>query len=100
MKKFVLLMSFALTLAAGWADDTRVDGKGDGKGGGDFSGTITAIETSRDSFTVENEAGQVKMFSVSADRKSQLSIGEKVTVSYTDAYSWPLHTSRISVSHQ
>lgn len=61
-----------------------------------FSGVITAIETDRDSFTVENSDGIVKMFQVSPSRKSSLTPGNKVTVSYQEGYRWPLKTTSIS----
>jgi len=62
---------------------------------GTFSGVITAVEQDRDSFTVENNMGQVKMFQVSPSRKSSLTPGAKVTVSYKDDYRWPLETTSI-----
>jgi hypothetical protein len=63
---------------------------------GTFSGVITAVESDRDSFTVENSDGVVKMFKVSPSRKSTLTSGSKVTVSYQDDYQWPLKTTSIS----
>ncbi|MEM1157275.1 MAG: hypothetical protein AAF649_06195 [Verrucomicrobiota bacterium] len=63
---------------------------------GSFSGIITAVESERNSFTVESSDGIVKMFQVSPSRKSSLSTGGKVTVSYQDDYRWPLKTTSIS----
>ena len=62
---------------------------------GTFSGVITAVEDERDSFTVENNDGIVKMFQVSPSRKSSLAAGSRVTVSYQDDYQWPLKTTSI-----
>ncbi|MGF1677998.1 MAG: hypothetical protein ACFCUX_02265 [Candidatus Methylacidiphilales bacterium] len=61
-----------------------------------YSGIITAVEDSRDSFTVEAADGTVKMFQVSPSRKKSLTVGSKVTVTYKDAYEWPLATTSIS----
>ncbi len=72
----------------------------DPKGGGDFSGVVTAVESTRNSFTVENADGQVKMFTVSDEQKSKLVVGQKVTVSFTDQYTWPLPTKNIVISGQ
>ncbi len=63
---------------------------------GAFKGTITAVETDRDSITVENSDGQVKMFAVSASRKKSLETGQTVTVRYVDDYQWPLRTTSVS----
>jgi hypothetical protein len=59
-----------------------------------FSGEITAIESDRDSVTVANSDGTVKMFAVTD--KESYSIGDQVTVSYVDAYAWPLKVESIS----
>ena len=61
-----------------------------------FSGTITAIETGRDSITVESDEKMVKMFAVTAAQKSRFQAGDRVTISYVDAYSWPLQITSIS----
>ncbi len=63
---------------------------------GSFSGVITAVESERDSFTVESSDGVVKMFEVSPAKKSTLTPGSKVTVSYKDDYRWPLSTTSIT----
>jgi hypothetical protein len=61
-----------------------------------FTGVITAIESSRNSFTVQNDSGKVKMFTISAAEKAKLKAGERVTVNFTDAYQWPLKTTSIA----
>jgi hypothetical protein len=63
---------------------------------GSFAGTITAIETERDSITVESVDKQVKMFSVSPSSKSTLEVGQTVVVGYVDDYQWPLKTTSVS----
>jgi uncharacterized protein YdeI (BOF family) len=101
MKRFILAFALAaLTSLGAMADDMKVEPKvdtGDPKGGGDFSGTVTAVETIRDSFTVTNEDGIVKMFTISPDQKSKLTVGQRVTVSYTDQYTWPLPTKGVNI---
>ncbi|MDD5262170.1 MAG: hypothetical protein PHD76_10025 [Methylacidiphilales bacterium] len=91
MKKRVLFFLFAVTLIPAWvrADVGEVSGI-------TFSGTITAIETDRDSITVESSAHQVKMFAVSPESKGNLKVGEKVTVQYIDGSTWPLKSLSVS----
>jgi hypothetical protein len=59
-----------------------------------FSGGITAIEADRDSITVRSENGTIKMFSLA--ERDGYSVGDDVTISYADAYSWPLKVNSIS----
>jgi hypothetical protein len=66
------------------------------KSKGTFVGVITAIETERDSITVQSDENTVKMFQVSAARKSQLATGDRVRVSYIDEYQWPLKTTSVT----
>jgi hypothetical protein len=61
-----------------------------------FRGTITAVESERDSFTVQAEDNTVKMFTVNASTKSDLTVGAPVTVTYVDSYEWPLKSISIS----
>jgi hypothetical protein len=61
-----------------------------------FVGVITAIETARDSITVRSDENTVKMFQVNAARKSQLAVGDRVSVSYLEEYQWPLKTTSIT----
>ena len=67
---------------------------------GKFTGTITAIETERDSITVENNEHIVKMFSVTPEIKGGLQIGQTVTVAYVDSWNWPLKTTSVSGASQ
>lgn len=60
-----------------------------------FVGTITAIETLRDSITVQCDENTVKMFEVSPARKDKLNVGDRVRVTYIDEYQWPLKTTSI-----
>ncbi len=95
MKKLVLAAVLGLgAIATGQADVGYVTGV--------FKGYITAIESERDSFTVMTDPhkpfdNEVKMFQVSASRKSQLQFNDKVTVHYIEAYEWPLKTTSITV---
>lgn len=91
MKK--LLSALVLTLALSPLIATADVGESTA---GRFVGVITAVETERDSFTVENSDGQVKMFEVSASRKNSLEVGQNVSVGYIDDYQWPLKTTSIS----
>lgn len=59
-----------------------------------FSGEITAIEADRNSITVRGENGTIKMFSLT--EREGYSVGDEVTISYADAYSWPLKVNSIS----
>ncbi len=89
----ITLCLFALTATFSQADIMH-----GGHQSGTFRGTITAIESGRDSFTVQSAENQVKMFQVSPSQKSQLRVGQQVTVGYIDTYEWPLQTTSISVS--
>ena len=73
---------------------------GEAGSGQRFTGTITAIETERDSITVENREHIVKMFSVTPATKSGLQVGQNVTVTYTNSGSWPLKSSSVSGAAQ
>ena len=85
-----LLTVSTLSLALGDVGETA------GRSTDTFSGTITAVETDRDSITVESSEGTVKMFAVDASRKEKLSTGQSVTIRYVDAYSWPLQVVSLS----
>lgn len=61
-----------------------------------FVGVITAIETERDSITVQCDNNTVKMFQVSPARKAKLNTGDRVRVTYIDEYQWPLKTTSIT----
>lgn len=91
---FLVLGLIAFVSVAARADDTAM---GDSKGGGNFVGKITAVEAGRDSFTVVNEEGMVRMFAVGTEQKSKLAVGQKVSVSYVNKSSWPLPTRSISL---
>ncbi|NJK92283.1 MAG: hypothetical protein HC904_10875 [Blastochloris sp.] len=95
MKKAFLLFSTVLATSSFLA---LADVGDSSASTGVFRGTITAVETERDSFTVENADKQVKMFSVSPSRKDKLSVGQTVSVSYVEDYQWPLKTTSISTS--
>jgi hypothetical protein len=92
MKKLLLSISLASLFAPALlkADVGEIDNATT------FSGTITAVEQTRNSITVENSAGKVKMFSVTPEQKQDLQKGQHVVVNFTDAYKWPLQTSSIS----
>lgn len=62
-----------------------------------FTGVITAVEQTRDSITVVNDLGKVRMFAVSARQKQDLQPGKRVTVNFNDAYQWPLNSAAITV---
>ncbi len=91
MRKYILCSLFALTLISTLlrADVGEVSGI-------TFSGIITAIETERDSITVENSEHLVKMFAVTPENKGNLKVGEKVTVQYIDGDTWPLKSTSVS----
>jgi hypothetical protein len=91
MKKFISLI--VLTLALSPLIVTADVGESSAN---TFRGVITAIETDRDSITVESEDKQVKMFAVSSSRKSSLEVGQTVVVGYVDDYQWPLRSTSIS----
>lgn len=57
---------------------------------GTFRGQITAIETDRNSITVQSAENTVKMFRIPASRIKRLQPGQTVTVSYIDGETWPL----------
>jgi len=63
---------------------------------GTFVGVITAIETDRDSITVQSDENTVKMFQVSPSRKSKFATGDRVRVTYVEDYQWPLKTTSIT----
>jgi hypothetical protein len=69
---------------------------GEGTATSTFRGIITAVETERDSFTVESADKQVKMFAVTPERKGSLEVGTEVTVGYTENQQWPLQPTSIS----
>ncbi|MEM6821495.1 MAG: hypothetical protein AAF558_06100 [Verrucomicrobiota bacterium] len=90
-KKIVLIGVVVLTISSVTLTADVWHGKS-----GSFGGVITAVENNRDSFTVENNEGIVKMFQVSPSRKGSLVTGSRVTVGYVDDYTWPLRTTSIS----
>ena len=78
--------------------EIRIDSNDGKASSGDFVGTITAIETIRDSITVVSGEGQVRMFGVTPDQKAKFAVGQKVIVSFIDQYTWPLPTKNVSGS--
>lgn len=94
MKKalFALLLgTLSLPLMADFVESSP-----SGSTSGTFRGVITAVEDSRDSFTVESDEKTVKMFAVSPERKASLTVGAPVTVTYVEGEQWPLKTLSIS----
>ena len=96
MTKYLFSCLFALTLLPLLA---RAD-VGEAGSAARFVGTITAIETDRDSITVENSDHIVKMFAVTPATKSGLQIGQNVTVGYIDSWNWPLKSTSVSGAAQ
>ncbi|MDX2226148.1 MAG: hypothetical protein SFY92_03480 [Verrucomicrobiae bacterium] len=95
MKKFfsfltVVLLSLNVAVADVGMDDSK-------SMSGSFTGDITAIEDARDSITVVNDEGTVRMFEVSAGRKAKLSVGDRVRVGYSDQYEWPIPAKSLEV---
>lgn len=93
MKRIFLAAVTSLVLATPLLADYM---ESSAKAKGSFVGVITAIETERDSITVQSDENTVKMFQVSAARKSQLATGDRVRVSYIDDYQWPLKTTSVT----
>jgi hypothetical protein len=91
MKKVVSLFVSLLALSSviSWADIGESTANR-------FNGVITAIESERDSITVESSEGQVRMFALTSSQKENLSVGQKVSVAYLESYEWPLKTTSIS----
>ncbi len=90
MKK-LLLAGFLFTVASLHADVYL----GGTSSSGTFRGEITAVESDRNSITVQSAENTVKMFHVSSAQARRLQVGQKVTVSYVDGYTWPLKTRSI-----
>ncbi|MFQ3669828.1 MAG: hypothetical protein SNJ84_00050 [Verrucomicrobiia bacterium] len=90
MKK--ILLAFVLCFSPSlWADVYF----GPASSSGTFRGEITAIEPGRESITVRSAENTVKMFHVPANRIGRYQTGQVVTVSYEEAYAWPLRTRSI-----